>query len=27
MHKKPLPDLRNYEFEEVAFGELMQNRI
>ena len=27
MIKKPLPDLRNYEFEEVAFNELMQNRI
>jgi hypothetical protein len=27
MRKKPLPDLRNYEFEEVAFGDLMQNRI
>ncbi|WP_166960349.1 PEP/pyruvate-binding domain-containing protein [Yeosuana marina] len=27
MHKNRLPDLRNYEFEEVAFGELMQNRI
>ncbi len=26
-HKKPLPDLRTYEFEEVAFNELMQNRI
>jgi len=27
VHKKPLPDLRTYEFEEVAFNELMQNRI
>ena len=27
MTKKLLPDLRKYEFEEVAFGELMQNRI
>ncbi|NCO62780.1 MAG: phosphoenolpyruvate synthase [Flavobacteriales bacterium] len=27
MFKNPLPDLRNYEFEEVAFNELMQNRI
>tara|TARA_R110001583_G_scaffold103870_1_gene251197 strand:- start:9724 stop:12756 length:3033 start_codon:yes stop_codon:yes gene_type:complete len=27
MYKKPLPDLRNHEFEEVAFSELMQNRI
>jgi len=26
-HKKALPDLRSYEFEEVAFNELMQNRI
>jgi hypothetical protein len=27
MLKNPLLDLRNHEFEEVAFGELMQNRI
>jgi len=27
MIRNPLPDLRNYEFEEVAFNELMQNRI
>lgn len=27
MTKKTLPDLRTYEFEEVAFNELMQNRI
>lgn len=27
MTKKVLPDLRTYEFEEVAFNELMQNRI
>ena len=27
MTKRVLPDLRNYEFEEVAFNELMQNRI
>lgn len=27
MRRKPLPDLRNHEFEEVAFSELMQNRI
>jgi hypothetical protein len=27
MTKKLLPDLRTYEFEEVAFNELMQNRI
>ncbi|WP_372745899.1 PEP/pyruvate-binding domain-containing protein [Lutibacter sp.] len=27
MTKKKLPDLRTYEFEEVAFNELMQNRI
>ncbi len=27
MLKNPLPDLRNYEFEEVAFSDLMQNRI
>ncbi|WP_445954853.1 PEP/pyruvate-binding domain-containing protein [Yeosuana sp.] len=27
MIRNPLPDLRNYEFEEVAFDELMQNRI
>ena len=27
MEKKPLPDLKNYEFEEVAFNDLMQNRI
>ena len=26
-HKKPLPNLRTYEFGEVAFNELMQNRI
>ena len=27
MTKRVLPDLRKYEFEEVAFNELMQNRI
>ncbi len=27
MTNNPLPNLRNYEFEEVAFSELMQNRI
>jgi hypothetical protein len=27
MIRNPLPDLKNYEFEEVAFNELMQNRI
>lgn len=27
MIRNPLPDLKNYEFEEVAFSELMQNRI
>ncbi|MCK5814541.1 MAG: phosphoenolpyruvate synthase [Flavobacteriaceae bacterium] len=27
MSKNPLPDLRHYEFEEVAFSKLMQNRI
>lgn len=27
MKRNPLPDLRTYEFEEVAFNELMQNRI
>jgi len=27
MFKKELPDLRTYEFEEVAFNQLMQNRI
>ena len=27
MTKKRLPDLRAYEFEEVAFNKLMQNRI
>lgn len=27
MNRNPLPDLRTYEFEEVAFNELMQNRI
>ena len=27
MLKKELPDLRTYEFEEVAFNQLMQNRI
>ena len=27
MTKKLLPDLKNYEFEEVAFNQLMQNRI
>ena len=27
MTKKLLPDLRTYEFEEVAFNKLMQNRI
>jgi len=27
MSKKLMPDLRTYEFEEVAFNELMQNRI
>ena len=27
MSKKSLPDLRTYEFEEVAFNKLMQNRI
>ena len=27
MTKKLLPDLKSYEFEEVAFDKLMQNRI
>lgn len=27
MNRNPLPDLKNYEFEEVAFNQLMQNRI
>ena len=27
MIKNPLPDLKSYEFEDVAFNELMQNRI
>lgn len=27
MNKNPLPNLRTYEFEDVAFNELMQNRI
>ncbi|MDP3313860.1 PEP/pyruvate-binding domain-containing protein [Lutibacter sp.] len=27
MSKNPLPDLKKYEFEDVAFNELMQNRI
>ena len=27
MNRNPLPDLKNYQFEEVAFNQLMQNRI